>query len=171
MRAIFSEILENNRLMPMTPLFKKLNLGATTQLHVLEAPPSFDPELGLLDGATVSRRLNPGEGASFVIAFATRQADLDRLSREIAAGTEGDAVVWMAYPKGTSKNYVCEFNRDTGWTVLGEAGFEPVRQVAIDADWSALRFRRVAFIKTLTRRNTMALSEEGKRRTQKMPDA
>jgi hypothetical protein len=32
---------------------------------------------------------------------------------------------------------------------LGEYNLEPVRQVAIDKDWSALRFRRVDKIKTL----------------------
>jgi hypothetical protein len=61
----------------------------------------------------------------------------------------GDAILWMAYPKGTSKRYECEFNRDNGWDVLGRAGFEGVRQVAIDEDWSALRFRRVEFSKSL----------------------
>jgi hypothetical protein len=34
---------------------------------------------------------------------------------------------------------------------MGEAGFEPVRMVAIDEDWSALRFRRAEFIKNMTR--------------------
>jgi hypothetical protein len=40
--------------------------------------------------------------------------------------------------------------------VLGAAGFEPVRMVAVDEDWSALRFRRVGFIKTLTRRSQVS---------------
>jgi hypothetical protein len=63
----------------------------------------------------------------------------------------GDAIVWFAYPKGTSKRYTCDFNRDTGWDVLGRLGFEPVRQVALDEDWSALRFRRAEFIQSLRR--------------------
>ena len=45
-------------------------------------------------------------------------------------------------PKGTSKRYKSEIHRDTGWQAIGQAGFEPVRAVAIDEDWSALRFRR-----------------------------
>jgi hypothetical protein len=49
--------------------------------------------------------------------------------------------------KGTSKKYSCDFNRDDGWEVLRQAGFDSVRQVAIDDDWSALRFRRFEFIK------------------------
>lgn len=56
-------------------------------------------------------------------------------------------------------------HRDSGWSTLGAVGFEPVRQVAIDADWSDLRFRRTEFIKTITRNNAMTISEEGKRRT------
>ena len=45
------------------------------------------------------------------------------------------------------KRYICEFNRDDGWQVIRGAGFDSVRQVAIDEDWSALRFRRVEYIK------------------------
>lgn len=56
-------------------------------------------------------------------------------------------LLWFAYPKGTSKKYKCDFNRDDGWEPLRKLGFDTVRQVAIDEDWSALRFRRVEFIK------------------------
>lgn len=67
--------------------------------------------------------------------------------------------------KASSKRYRCEFNRDTGWASVGATGFEPVRQVAIDEDWSALRFRRVEFIKSLTRAASGAITAEAKRRT------
>ena len=59
----------------------------------------------------------------------------------------------------------CEFDRDSGWEVLGQAGFEPVRMIAIDADWSALRFRRVEYILSLTRDPARAGSPAGKLRT------
>ena len=81
------------------------------------------------------------------MAFATRQAEVDALSRVLANRAEGDALLWFAYPKGTSRRYKCDFNRDTGWQVIRGAGFDTVRQVAIDEDWSALRFRRMEFIK------------------------
>jgi hypothetical protein len=82
----------------------------------------------------------------FALAFVTRKTDLDRVSKVLAARAEGDAVLWFAYPKGTSKTLSCDFNRDSGWDVIRRAGFDSVRQVAIDADWSALRFRRREFI-------------------------
>jgi len=37
--------------------------------------------------------------------------------------------------------------------------------VAIDKDWSVLRFRKVEFIKKITRRSSMALTKEAKKRT------
>ena len=148
----------------MTPLFKKLNLGAERELLVLNAPESFESELALLEGVTIERAATPGRPVRFAIAFATTKAALDAASNAIASVADGDVVVWIAYPKGTSKKYRCEFNRDTGWTVLGEAGYEPVRQVAIDEDWSALRFRKTTFIKTIKRSSSMAISAEGKKR-------
>lgn len=149
----------------MTSLFNKLNLKKQRSIVVLNAPESFEPELRVLKGVAVQRRVDRGSRVDFGIAFAVTQRQLDEASAALAAAVEGDAVLWIAYPKGTSKRYTCEFNRDRGWNVLGQAGFEAVRQVAIDDDWSALRFRRVEFIKSLTRGPERAASKSGKRRT------
>ena len=133
----------------MSPLFQKLNLKDQRQIVVFNAPASFEPELKSLDGVTVVRDPKRPKGVTFALAFATRQAQLDELSKMLASAAQGDALLWFAYPKGTSKRYNCELNRDTGWGVIRDAGFDSVRQVAIDADWSALRFRRLDFIKPL----------------------
>jgi hypothetical protein len=133
----------------MSPLFHKLNLKDQRQIVVFNVPASFEPELKSLDGVTVVRNPKRPKGVTFALAFATRQAQLDELSKLLASAAQGDALLWFAYPKGTSKRYHCEFNRDTGWGVIRDAGFDSVRQVAIDADWSALRFRRLGFIKPL----------------------
>jgi hypothetical protein len=93
------------------------------------------------------RDLSEVETVHFAIAFAYMKAELDALSAALAGKAEGDAVLWFAYPKRTSKRYKADFDRDHGWEVLRAAGFVPVRQVAIDADWSALRFRRAEFVR------------------------
>ncbi len=149
----------------MTPLFKKLNLGGCDTILVLNSPESFEAELSQLEGVKVLRKATAKLKVTFAIGFAVTQSECDLVSSTAASATEGDSIVWIAYPKASSKKYKCDFNRDTGWTVLGAAGFEPVRQVAIDEDWSALRFRRTEYIKLLTRSNAMAQSPEGKRRT------
>ena len=149
----------------MTTVFGKLNLKDQAEILVLDAPGSFEPELAALEGVKVLQNAQAATQVTFVLAFVTRLEEVTAAAQLVAEKTQGDAIVWLAYPKSTSKQYRCEFNRDTGWDALGQAGFEPVRQVAIDADWSALRFRRVAFIKTMQRREGMALSEQGKART------
>lgn len=145
-------------------VFTKLNLGAHTRLHVLNAPASFVPVHQALPDVTVHVTLGARDRTSWVIGFAITQAELDAMSTKIGRAAEGDAVVWIAYPKKSSKRYRCEFDRDSGWTVLGAAGFEPVRMVAIDEDWSALRFRKAEHIKSLTRSADWAISEVGKQK-------
>ena len=135
----------------MTSVFQKLNLKAQTEVVLFNAPKSFEPELAQLQGVKITRNPKKPAPVQFALAFAQQQAELDRLSELLAEHSSGDVVLWFAYPKGTSKRLRCEFNRDTGWHVIRKAGFDSVRQVAIDEDWSALRFRRLEFIKASAR--------------------
>lgn len=150
--------------MPPSDVFVKLNLKEQAEIVVLGAPASFEPELGKLRDVTVRRSLSKPGRVSFALAFVTRQAEVDSVAKSLLKAVEGDAVVWFAYPKSSSRRYKCDFNRDTGWAVLGAAGFEGVRLVAIDEDWSAMRFRRVQFIKTLNREPSRAMSPVGRKR-------
>jgi hypothetical protein len=149
----------------MTPVWKKLNLKDQSSIVVINAPAGFEPELAALEGVAIARDADQPETIAFSLVFVTRLEEIEDLSARIAAKAPGDALVWFAYPKASSKKYKCEFNRDTGWAALGKHGFEPVRQVAIDEDWSALRFRRVEYIKTLKRDASWVMSEAGQRRT------
>ena len=132
----------------MATLFEKLNLKGHQEMLVLGAPESFQQELAKLPVVTIHHHLESVAKIGFSLAFVTKQSEVDALAPKIAARAEGDATVWFAYPKGTSKKYTCDFNRDTGWAKLKKAGFDTVRAIAIDEDWTALRFRRVEFIKT-----------------------
>lgn len=149
----------------MSPIFQKLNLKTQTEIVVLNAPDTFEAELTALENVNVHRKTGDLKQIDFALAFVTKQNQVDKVARVFAKKAQGDAVLWFAYPKGKSKKYRCEFNRDNGWTELGKQGFEPVRQVAIDGDWSALRFRRVDFIKSMTR--GFAMTEQGKTRVSK----
>jgi hypothetical protein len=131
----------------MPGIFTKLNLKDQREILVLNAPEDFEAAIAALTGVRVVRRIADTSTVAFALAFVTRQAEVDQLSQALTARAPGDALLWFAYPKGTSKRYHCEFNRDSGWERLRRAGFDSVRQVAIDADWTALRFRREEFIK------------------------
>jgi hypothetical protein len=149
-------------LTPMSTIFNKLNLKSQREILVLNAPESFEPELAALNDITIRRNAGDVQEIAFSLAFVTMQKELDAIVKSIARKATGDAVVWFAYPKGTSKKYKCDFNRDTGWEALRAAGFDSVRMVAIDGDWSALRFRRVEYIQSMKRDKKQAVTKQGK---------
>jgi hypothetical protein len=147
----------------MNTIFAKLNYKAQSEIAVINAPDEFLPVVDEMRSlATIKTDIAEIQDGVFAIAFLKTQQEVDTLSPVLADKLTGDGILWIAYPKGSSKKHKCDFNRDTGWTILGELGFEPVRMVAIDEDWSALRFRRVDYIKKMTRRAEYALTEQGK---------
>ncbi len=134
----------------MTALSDKLNLRGQSQAVVLNAPAEFEAELAQWDGVEILRAAGDAKSIAFGLAFAVTKAERDAASVVLIAKADADAILWIAYPKSTSKRYVCEFNRDSGWDIMQAAGFDTVRMVAIDEDWSALRFRRDALIRRVT---------------------
>ncbi|MVM40806.1 hypothetical protein GO730_29095 [Spirosoma sp. HMF3257] len=152
----------------MNPIFAKLNYKAQPEIAVINAPVEFAPVVDemrpLATLVTDAQQIQMGD---FAIAFVKTQQEVDTLSPILADKLKGDCILWMTYPKGSSKKHKCDFNRDTGWAALGKLGFEPVRMVAIDDDWSALRFRRVEYIKKMTRRESGALTEKGKEKVRR----
>jgi hypothetical protein len=128
---------------------------------VVNAPPSFEPDQGARrrDGeAQAGRR----RGIAFFLAFVTTKKEVDALARWSPA--RRCPMPWSGWPirRARRRKYTSEISRDAGNEALGEAGFEPVRMVAIDEDWTGKRFRRVAFIKNLTRDPRALVSKEGK---------
>ncbi|MEU7059592.1 hypothetical protein [Streptomyces sp. NPDC046197] len=79
------------------------------------------------------------EEADVIVVFVRTRADLDTLAVAAVEGARRDKLVWIAYPKGGKLG--TDLNRDSLREALAERGVQPVRQIAIDEVWSALRFR------------------------------
>jgi hypothetical protein len=147
----------------MSTVFKKMNYKGQSPVYIINAPESFTNEIDAIGtAALVKRSIAKAQDVLFILAFVTKQKEVDDLAKAIAPLVSGDGLVWFAYPKGTSKKYKCEFNRDSGWQEMGNFGFEPVRMVAIDEDWSALRFRKAEHTKSMSR--SFAISDTGKKK-------
>jgi len=138
---------------------KKLRWRSTGRALVVAPPEEFAPVLAAMDDVDT----RPRGRYPFAIVFLRTARDVATSAVQVARRLDGDAVFWAAYPKKTSRRYASTLSRDAGWTPLGELGFEPVAQVALDEDWSALRFRKVEAIPVLTR--TRTISGEGRART------
>jgi hypothetical protein len=80
----------------------------------------------------------PGQ-ADAVIVFCPGRADLDRLSDQLVPPARRDILTWVAYPKAGQLG--TDLSRDVLAELVRAQGVRPVRQVALDDVWSALRLR------------------------------
>jgi hypothetical protein len=150
----------------MHPLLRKLNFKDHGRLVVLDAPPELAPSFeAIAEEVPLGQRLGKGEG--FVLVFVRSCAEIDAKAPKVVAALADDALLWFAYPKKSSKRYASDIGRDDSWGTLGRLGFEAVRQVAIDDDWSGLRFRTADHIRAMKRDPSRALSQAGKARTKR----
>ncbi len=151
----------------MDATFKKLNYKDHPKVFILNHPESFNENLKSISlTSEIKTKIRKTDQIEFFIAFLTKQTEVDKLMPKVAPLLKGDVVFWIAYPKKSSKKYKADFDRDRGWEAVGEAEMEGVRIVAIDEDWSALRFRKVEYIKKLTRKFA-TLSKKGTEKVKK----
>jgi hypothetical protein len=111
----------------------KLQIKPGTPVAVLGLPDGVD--LGLPEGSTdTSEALERP-----VIAFAQNRAALLTVAAPAISSARDDRLTWIAYPKAGKLG--TDLNRDILARLAEAEGIQPVRQVAIDDTWSALRFR------------------------------
>lgn len=123
--------------MAMT-LAQKLNLKES-ELLVLNAPDGYLPRLeGELPGMALATESAIPAGA--ILLFVNSLDEAARLTPDAAHRVRPGGLLWVAYPKGTSKVRT-DVNRDKLWPVLAAMDWRPIRQVALDEVWSAMRFR------------------------------
>jgi hypothetical protein len=148
-------------------LAAKLHLASPRQALIVAAPEAFAPMLAHLADALAAQvdvERRGDDRYDYVHVFVREAAQAPELLTGAADAVAEGGLLWVSYPKTASKRYASDLSRDSdAWAPLYERNLEPVRQVAIDADWSALRFRPVGEIASFTR--GFARSEAGKRRS------
>jgi hypothetical protein len=146
--SLYLYICQKERGKKMDDILKKLKYGSQGRIAVLNAPDEFRERIsGLLPDVMIDTEINARYLYDFMIAFTPGSPDVEKIGPACIHNLSDDGKLWMAYPKGTSRKYVSDINRDRGWNTVEETGFRRVGQVAIDNDWSALRFRNVKYVK------------------------
>jgi hypothetical protein len=125
----------------MNAVLKKMHFKGQAPVLLLDAPPEFAP-LAKGFGPGV---LSAAKGkAAFILAFCKDQAQAKKAAAAAKRCLTEEGLFWLAYPKGTSKKYKSpDLNRDSGHALLQGLGFDGVSLVAIDSDWSSMRFKRL----------------------------
>lgn len=113
------------------PLEKKLQLKPGMRLRLLGAPKGFAPPPG-----------GDGSGGEALLIFVTRKDKALSETGKVLGRVAQGLMLWVAYPKGGS-GVATDLSRDILWRSLAPTGLGPVRQIALDETWTAMRFRRV----------------------------
>ncbi len=118
------------------PVAERLQVKAERRLAVIGATPALDKVIGVKKS-----RAEPGV-ADVVLLFAADRTALDARLPGLLKKMTKTAILWLAYPKLTSK-LAADLNRDVIRELAPRHGLDTVSQIAIDEDWSALRLKRV----------------------------
>lgn len=133
----------------LSALAKKLRLLADHSLALLNAPAGISEQLQPGPKIIVTE-LRPDETFDAVVLFVNNAEELRRLGPGAIGASRPGGLLWIAYPKGGPARGATDLPATPWWVqrdVLGEAtsvrGFKPVAFVAVDENWTALRFKRV----------------------------
>jgi hypothetical protein len=117
------------------PVAERLQVKGNRRLAVIGA------------SATLEKTVRAGKAradvsnADVVLLFAPDRARLDAALPGLLKMAQ-TAILWVAYPKLSSRLAV-DLSRDIIHALAPGHGLDTVSQIAIDADWSALRLKRV----------------------------
>jgi len=133
----------------MKNLVEKLNYKGQKRIAVLNAEKKFISSIsGDLKDVVIDQKIDPRYPYEFIVLFVKTQAEVEMFAPMTLHNLIADGILWFCYPKKTSKIFKSDIDRDHGWKILNDSGLLGIRVVAIDTDWSALRFRNKKFIKS-----------------------
>src|SRR5262245_30399057 len=120
-------------------LAKKLKLKSGQQVALVNAPEGYVKALSPLpNGVSVSEKLT-GK-FDWVQVFVKNKAELDKLIPRVERALKPESLVWISYPKGSSKIQT-DLTRDKGWESLRKTELKWITLVSVNETWSAFALR------------------------------
>lgn len=122
--------------MPESPLAKKMKLKPGASAAVINAPENYVTELK--HDTAMSPTLN-GK-FDWIQIFVKSKAELDGLAPKVAKALKPESMLWISFPKGTSKIQT-DLTRDKGWEGVQALDLKWVNLVSVNEAWSAFALR------------------------------
>ena len=125
--------------MPESALARKLKLKPGLRAAVINAPDGYLNELRPLPtGVEMGQALRGKLGWAQV--FVKNRAELARQIPRIVRALGPDSLVWISFPKATSKIQT-DLTRDAGWEAVQSADLKWISLVSVNDTWSAFALR------------------------------
>jgi len=122
-----------------TTFATKLNIKPGWTLSLVNAPQGCLERLSTALPENTIATSSGGE-VEHLLLFVADRAETERLLPPNFRAVKSGGLIWLAYPKGSSGE-ATDINRDSLWRMIEQMGWRPVRQIALDETWSAIRFR------------------------------
>ena len=137
----------------MKNLLGKLNYKGQGRIALLNAEESFSISISEeLKDVIIDKEIDPRYPYDFIILFVKNESEVEFFTPIALHNLIADGIIWICYPKKRSKKQSSDLDRDHGWKALNDAGLHGIRMVAIDEDWSGMRFRNIKFIRSTSDR-------------------
>jgi len=118
------------------PVAERLQVKGERRLAVVGAPAVANNKIG------VKKQRCDISAADVILLFAADGGQLDSTLPSVLEKAPKDAIIWIAYPKLTSK-LAGDLSRNLIHALAARSGLDTVSQIAIDDDWSAMRVKRI----------------------------
>jgi len=133
----------------MQTLLEKLNYKGQKRIVVINAEKNFKlAPLNEMKDIQIDNQIDPRYPYDFILIFVKKVSEVRDITPVALHNMAVDGILWLCYPKKTSKKYKSDIDRDHGWKGLNVFELFGIRMLTIEEDWSALRFRNLKFIKT-----------------------
>jgi len=133
----------------LSPLAKKLRFATGHHVAVLNAPEGYISQLSP-GPADIKAELGPNDSFDAVLLFVKDVDELRRLGPAAIYAIKPSGLLWITYPKGGKTKGATDLPATPWWVqrdvlgeITGQTGYKAVAFVAIDDNWTALRFKRV----------------------------
>src|SRR6185503_9904247 len=122
--------------MAESTLAKKMKLKSGLKAAVINAPENY------VDALKHDTALSPTLNGKFdwIQIFVRSKAELDALAPKAAKALRPESLLWISFPKGTSKIQT-DLTRDQGWEVLRDLDLKWINLVSVNGTWSAFSLR------------------------------
>jgi hypothetical protein len=122
--------------MPESALAKKMKLKSNVKAAVINAPENYVDEL------KHDRALSPTLNGKFdwIQIFVRTKAELDALAPKAAKALRPESMLWISFPKGSSKIQT-DLTRDKGWEGVQQLDLKWINLVSVNETWSAFALR------------------------------
>jgi hypothetical protein len=122
----------------VSTLARKLKLKPGVRPAVVNAPDGYLDRLGPPAGTPVGTTLDGP--LDWIQVFVATSAELAAVVPGITKAVASDGLVWICYPKGSSKRQT-DLTRDRGWEPLEGSDLMWLSLVSVDDTWSAFGLR------------------------------